>query len=74
MNKIDKRCRIPYYYQLAEILRVQIQAGTEVNKSEILPSEEELIKTHKISKVTVRQAFNLLEREGLIHQGKHQET
>src|SRR5258708_365059 len=74
MTIVDKQSRIPYYYQLADIVRQWIKE--QLPKSELLsiPSEPELAKTHKISRATVRQALDLLEREGLIYKAKGKGT
>src|SRR5215208_6208282 len=66
---VDKRSKIPYYYQLADILREFIeqaaQGDSKTQEDHLLPSETELARTHRLSRATVRQAFDLLEREGL---------
>ncbi len=74
MILIDKQSRIPYYYQLAEIVRQWIRE--ELPKSDLvsIPSEPELAKMHSISRATVRQALDLLEREGLIYKAKGKGT
>jgi len=74
MTLVDKQSRIPYYYQLADIVRQWIKA--ELSKSDLvsIPSEPELAKIHKISRATVRQALDLLEREGLIYKTKGKGT
>ena len=79
MNKVvDKRSKIPYYYQLADILREMIKNSAHVNtpntSATLMPSELELVKIHRISRATVRQAFDLLEREGLIYREKGKGT
>jgi GntR family transcriptional regulator len=72
MKSINKQSRIPYYYQLADILREIIRERATGDETEFLPSENELVQTYQVSRATVRQALNLLEREGLVHkaQGK----
>src|SRR5258708_26065146 len=75
---VDKRSKIPYYYQLADILREKIQnsanGNTPNSSATLMPSELELAKMHHISRATVRQAFDLLEREGLIYREKGKGT
>jgi GntR family transcriptional regulator len=75
---IDKRSKIPYYYQLADILREMIkdtaQGKTPNTPATLMPSEAELAKIHRISRATARQAFDLLEREGLIYREKGKGT
>jgi GntR family transcriptional regulator len=61
----------PLYLQLKEVLRAYIMDGTYAPHSK-LPSENELIKQYKVSRITVRQALRDLQKEGLIFsiQGK----
>jgi GntR family transcriptional regulator len=61
----------PLYLQLKELLRGYIMDGTYAPHSK-LPSENELIKQYKVSRITVRQALRDLQKEGLIFsiQGK----
>ncbi len=56
---------IPLYYQLAQILRSQINA-LEYKPKDMLPTEDELIRLFGISRTTVRQALQVLMTEGLI--------
>ena len=74
MKSINKQSHIPYYYQLADILRENIEASEAGDEAQFLPSENELVITYQVSRATVRQALNLLEREGLIHKVKGKGT
>ena len=74
MRTIKKQSHIPYYAQLADILREIIQDSLSGNRTELLPSENELVVTYQVSRATVRQALNLLEREGLVHKVKGKGT
>ena len=69
---INKHSRIPYYSQLADILRADIEVRAGLAGKQGLPSENELVQQYQVSRATVRQALALLEREGLIYksQGK----
>ena len=67
MKTINKQSHIPYYAQLADILREIIQDSLSGDETELLPSENELVSTYQVSRATVRQALSLLEREGLVH-------
>ena len=67
MKTINKQSHIPYYAQLADILREIIQDSLSGDETEFLPSENELVSTYQVSRATVRQALSLLEREGLVH-------
>ncbi|MER7506225.1 GntR family transcriptional regulator [Nonomuraea pusilla] len=56
----------PYLYmRIARELREQIERG-ELEPGAAVPSESELRRQHGVSRSTVRQALDVLEREGLI--------
>jgi GntR family transcriptional regulator len=74
MKAINKQSQIPYYAQLADILRGIIQDSLSGDETEFLPSENELVATYRISRATVRQALSLLEREGLVHKARGKGT
>ncbi|MEA5078791.1 MAG: GntR family transcriptional regulator [Anaerolineaceae bacterium] len=65
MILLDPHSFVPLYHQLAQILREQIHSGKFTSGAE-LPSERELMQQYQISRNTVRQALDLLDREGLI--------
>lgn len=56
---------IPLYQQLADLLRRAMEQGS-YPENEKIPSEPELAKTYGIGRPTVRQATDLLVREGLL--------
>lgn len=56
---------VPLYNQLRELLRARILDGTYVPTSR-MPSEYELCERFGVSRITVRQALNDLQKEGLI--------
>ncbi|WP_245723106.1 GntR family transcriptional regulator [Natribacillus halophilus] len=67
MNKLlDKQSRIPLYRQLVEevIKKIENNAYYEGYK---LPSERKFCETYDLSRITVRQAMQDLEREGYIY-------
>ena len=71
MPLINKSSSIPYYQQLADLLRHEIrthQAGS--GGIHALPSENELAVQHGITRATVRHALDVLEREGRIYRVK----
>ena len=74
MKTINKQSHIPYYAQLADILREIIQDSLSGDETELLPSENELVSTYQVSRATVRQALSLLEREGLVHKARGKGT
>lgn len=63
--KVEKRSPIPLYYQLAEQLREQIEAGL-LPAGTKLPPERELSEQVGISRMTARQALAYLERSGVL--------
>jgi GntR family transcriptional regulator len=58
--------QIPRYHQLARILRGKIEAGEWLPQTAI-PSERELEQQYRISRPTIRQAIELLIREGYLY-------
>lgn len=53
------------YLEVARLLKKQIEDGAYY-ENRLLPSESELCLQHAVSRVTVREALALLEKEGLI--------
>jgi GntR family transcriptional regulator len=67
MNEIPQ----PLYARLRDRLRADILQG-RMKAHDKLPSENQLVSLHSVSRITVRQALSALAHEGLIerHQGK----
>lgn len=63
------RSQQPLYLQLAAIFRRNIQSGNWKPGAQI-PTLAELTPLSGVSRVTVRQAFGVLEKEGLIRRGR----
>lgn len=63
---IEKDNRLPLYYQLMDNILEKIEHG-ELAENDQLPSERELCDTHKVSRTTVRQTMQELEKEGYIY-------
>ena len=61
----DPASPTPLYSQIREALRNQIHAGAYCGDGR-LPSENELVRAYGVSRITVRQALNDLQKEGLI--------
>ena len=57
--------RLPLYHQLQQMLRAMIRSG-ELAHGQQLPREEELARRMKVSRVTVRQALQVLASDGLL--------
>ncbi len=62
---LDMRSPVPLYSQLRELLRQRILDGVYKSHQQ-MPSELELVARFAVSRITVRQALNDLQREGLI--------
>jgi len=74
-QRINRDLPIPYYFQIAEILRgmiADVEVGPDAEVS--LPSENELCALYDVTRATVRHALELLEREGLIYRKKGKGT
>lgn len=67
---IDKASPIPYYQQLADLLRHEISRHQHAPGVYRLPSENELAEQHGISRATVRHALDVLARDGWIYREK----
>ena len=65
MGGIDKSSPVPYYYQLQEALKQEIDAGTWL-PGELLPSEAELANSFGISRTVIRQALDVLEADAQV--------
>lgn len=66
MSTMDKYSGIPLYYQLMDIIINMIEEGN-LKEDDQLPSERELCDSYEISRSTVRQAIQELEKEGYIY-------
>lgn len=63
---IQRDSKVPFYYQLYEILQGKIIRG-EWQPGELIPSESELLEQYEVSRSTVRQALDMLVQDGLIY-------
>lgn len=70
---VRRSAPLPFYVQLADILRTEIAAGTWA-PGEALPSEAELCELHSVSRTAVRQALAQLVNEGVVHKEKGRGT
>ncbi len=68
-ESIDKRSPVPMYYQIMRQILDKIQRG-EFAVDSALPPEQELAKTYKVSRMTVRQAIVELVNEGILKRRK----
>jgi len=65
MHRLFGHSPVPRYAQVADLLRQRIARGTW-RAGERLPALHELTREFDVARVTVRQAVNLLAREGLL--------
>jgi GntR family transcriptional regulator len=56
---------LPLYLQVKEAILERIASG-ELRPGDRLPTEDELIREHGVSRVTIRQALELLQHDGLV--------
>lgn len=63
---VEKDNRLPLYYQLMDVIIGKIESG-ELKDHDKLPSERELCETYNVSRTTVRQTMQELEKEKLIY-------
>lgn len=62
---IDQSSVIPFYYQLQEILKEEIEQG-RWKSGELLPSESELTQTYGVSRTVIRKSLDILEGDGQV--------
>ncbi len=55
----------PHYQQVANVLRAQV-AGEDDQQPVRLKPERDLCQIHRVSRITIRKALELLEQEGLV--------
>ncbi len=67
MDTIDRNSPLPYYHQLAEILRREIVEHGPEHGVYALASENELSERYGLSRATVRHALGLLQSQGWIY-------
>lgn len=62
---LNRNKSTPLYEQLKQIIEEKIKSK-EWEPEDQLPSERELVDQYKVSRITVRQAIDLAERDGLV--------
>jgi len=66
MSSIDRTSFVPLYRQLVTDFVRRIESG-DLKPGERIPSERDLAQALKLSRITVQQALNTLERLGLVY-------
>ncbi len=65
-HMLDPQRPVPLHYQLRQILKYQALNGSLADDSGRVPTEAELSKRFKVSRITVRRALRELENQGLL--------
>jgi GntR family transcriptional regulator len=65
-DSVDPNDFLPRYYQLANILRERIDSG-EFGELQPIPAERQLEELYSVSRTTIRQAIELLIRQGYLY-------
>jgi GntR family transcriptional regulator len=73
VREINRDNPIPLYYQVAHILRKEIESGT-YSPGEYIPTELELEKRFGVSRITIRQAIADLVQHGLVERWRSKGT
>jgi GntR family transcriptional regulator len=60
---LSRSSAIPLYFQLQELLKEKIEAGTW-RTGQMIPSEPDLCELYDVSRTVVRQALSVLEQDG----------
>lgn len=70
-DALDKKSFTPMYFQIQSQLRKMIDSG-QLKPGDLLPSEDELSRVYKVSRMTARQALQSLKNLGLAsrHKGR----
>src|ERR1700686_2441106 len=63
--ELDRRSPLPIYIQISDALRARIQSG-KLPPDSVLPPSEQLCEELGITRMTLRQAYAVLAREGLV--------
>lgn len=66
MFKIDKKSEIPLYQQLAHSIKKAVDEQ-KLKENDKIPAENEFCKIYDLSRTTVRQALDILEKDGYIY-------
>ena len=71
--KLNKKSKIPYYYQVYEFLLNKIK-DNKIKEGYQLPNEVLLCDIFNVSRTTIREALRELELNGYIERGRGQGT
>ena len=63
--ELDRHSPVPVYVQISDAIRAMIRSG-ELQADSVLPPSQQLCDKLGITRMTLRQAYNVLAREGLV--------
>jgi GntR family transcriptional regulator len=73
MKYLNRNSKVPLYQQFYETLRGDV-LSSRLKPGDLLPSEADLAERFEVSSVTVRQALDMLHKEGLIYRQRGRGT
>jgi len=73
IQEIERDSPVPLYFQVAKILRVEIESGKYLPE-QIIPTELELQNRFELSRATIRQAISDLIQQGFLERSKTKRT
>ena len=73
MTTLNRNSKLPLYQQLYETLRSDI-LSSDWKAGDLLPPESELVERYEVSSITIRQALDMLHKEGLIYRQRGRGT
>lgn len=65
MSIVEKTSPIPRYFQVSMDIKEKIASG-ELSSGTQLPTEQELCEAYNVSRITIRQALDEMQKEGII--------
>jgi GntR family transcriptional regulator len=73
MIALNRNSKLPLYQQIYEMLRSDILAK-HWKPGDMIPPESEMVEQYQVSSITIRQALEMLEQEGLIYRQRGRGT
>ncbi len=72
-GRINRDIPVPLYYQISQLIRVQIRGG-QLKPGDQIPTEDQLQKRFNVSRATIRRAISELVYEGLLERRRARGT
>ena len=73
MDAINRTSKLPLYQQIYEILRTELARGVW-QPGDLMPTETDLVERFSVSRIIVRQALDMLVKDGLIYRQRGKGT